>query len=97
MEERESVCARKTPFLQIRKKLLQKHEEVGIIRSQPDSYFADLDIEEVKWQLHRLQEVIDTSETEHTLRENPNKPVDSVSLKYGMIMQQVQATVTFLF
>lgn len=39
IEEKGNVCARKIPFLQIRKKLLQKHEELSIIRNQPDAYY----------------------------------------------------------
>lgn len=69
VEEKDRICARKIPFLEIRQKLLKKHEELGIIRGQPDVYFDTMPIEEVKHQLQKLSEPIDSSHTELALRE----------------------------
>ena len=48
VEETDKVGARRIPMLEIRKKLLQKHEALGVIRNQPDSYFDNLQAEEVR-------------------------------------------------
>ena len=69
VEEKGRACARRIPFLQIRKNLLQKHEELGVVRNQPDTYFDTLDTEEVRRKLHELHEPIGSSDTEHELRE----------------------------
>lgn len=54
VEERDRVCARKIPFLEIRQNLLKRHEELGINCGQPDVYFDTLPIKQVKHQLQKL-------------------------------------------
>ena len=69
VEERDRMCARRIPFLQIRENLLNKHEELGIVRDQPDAYFDTMDIEEVRHKLYELHEHTDSSDTEPALRQ----------------------------
>lgn len=45
---RVSFSARKIPINQIRERLLQKHEELGVIRKNSDDYYALLSEEEIK-------------------------------------------------
>lgn len=53
------ITARKIPLLDIREKLLKRHEQLGIMRSDPDDYFATLPEEAVKARLTELHETID--------------------------------------
>ncbi len=45
-ETSNKVYAREIPIMEIRKKLLNKHEQLGIIRNCPDTYFTSLTREE---------------------------------------------------
>lgn len=69
MEENDKVSARRIPMLQIRKKLLQKHEELGVIRNQPDVYFDTLASEDVRRKLFELHVSFSPCETIEVLRE----------------------------
>lgn len=60
-QESTEVYARKIPLLEIRKRLLTHHEELGILRQHPDEYYASLSDEEVKTTLTELHEAIDTT------------------------------------
>lgn len=51
MEENDEVSARRIPLLQIKKKLLQKQEELSVICNQPDVYLDTLESEEVRCRL----------------------------------------------
>jgi hypothetical protein len=53
------VFARKFPLSHIRKELLDKHEHMGLIRDNTDSYFADLTKMELKHKLESLNEKYD--------------------------------------
>ena len=52
--------ARKIPLLEMRKKLLEKHEDLGIIRQHSDNYYATLTADETKLQCTKLHEMIDS-------------------------------------
>jgi len=41
-ETTKQISAREIPIKHIRQKLLRKHEKLGIIRNNPDDYFASL-------------------------------------------------------
>ena len=69
MEETDKVGARRIPLLEIRKKLLQKHEALGVIRNQPDSYFDNLQAEEVRSRLFELHESFNPCDATEILRE----------------------------
>ena len=56
-------------MLAIRKKLLQKHEALGVIHNQPDSYFANLQTEEVRSRLFELHESFNPCDAIEILRE----------------------------
>ena len=60
IQESFEVNARKIPLLEIRKKLLKKHEDLGIIRQHSDNFYATLTTEEIKLQLTKLHEMIDS-------------------------------------
>ena len=49
------ISSRKIPQQQIRKKLLDKHEKLGIICNDSDEYFANLTQEEIKICLNELK------------------------------------------
>lgn len=51
MKENDEVSARRIPLLQIKKKLLQKQEELSVICNQPDVYLDTLESEEVRCRL----------------------------------------------
>ena len=68
-QEKVEVYARKIPLLEIREKLLQKHEQLSIIRNDPDTYFATLPEEAVKARLVELHETYDSSLGVEDLRE----------------------------
>ena len=69
MEENDEVSARRIPMLQIRKKLLQKHEELGVIRNQPDVYFDTLESEDVRRKLFELLVSFNSCKTIEVLQE----------------------------
>ena len=48
------ISARKISLLEIRKKILEKHESLGILRDSSDFYFQNLSPEEVNSQLRNL-------------------------------------------
>ncbi len=54
-----TFCARKIELLDIRKKMLSKHEKMGIIRNCSDEYFDSLSDVMVKSRLKELGEVVD--------------------------------------
>jgi len=49
--------------MHIRQKLLEKHERLGIIRNNPDNYFANLSEEDTKSRLAELGESYDPKMT----------------------------------
>lgn len=53
------ITARKIPPLDIREKLLKRHEQLGIMQSDPDDYFATLPEEAVKARFTKLHETIE--------------------------------------
>ena len=55
--------AREIPIMNIRQKLLEKHERLGIIRNNPDNYFASLSEEDTKSRLAELGESYDSKMT----------------------------------
>ena len=67
--ESTDVYARKIPLLEIRERLLKQHEELGIVRQNPDEYYATLSEEVVKTKLTELHETIDPILTPEELRE----------------------------
>ena len=66
VEKDNDVCARKIPFIQIREKLLQRHEELGLLRIHPDEYFDNLQEAEIQ---ARLQELVEDHIPEDTTTE----------------------------
>ena len=65
VEASDSVFAHKIRLLDIRHKLMAKHEELGLIRNKPDEYYDKLSIPELKRLLEALGESIaDMQETE---------------------------------
>ena len=67
--ESTDVYARKIPLLEIRERLLKQHKELGIVRQNPDAYYATLSEEVVKTKLTELHETIDPTLTPEELRE----------------------------
>ena len=55
-EEKYQVKAQKIPLLEIRRRLLKHHEELGLIRNKPDEYYDKLTIDEQRLQLKALGE-----------------------------------------
>ena len=49
-----NISARKIPLRKIRKNLLKKHEEIGILRNKTDEYFANISLEQIKSRLDEL-------------------------------------------
>lgn len=68
-QESTDVYACKILLLEIRERLLQKHEEIGILRNHPDEYYATLPEETVKATLRELHESVDKSLSSEHLRE----------------------------
>ena len=65
VETSNSVYAHKIRLLDIRQKLLTKHEELGLIRNKPDQYYDKLPIQELKSLLEALGEnIANMQETE---------------------------------
>jgi len=68
VEKDNNVCARKIPFIQIREKLLQQHEELGLLH--PDEYFDNVQEAETQATLQELSKVhIPEDTTTETLHE----------------------------
>lgn len=67
-QENTEVKARKIPLLEIRKRLLEKQENLGIIRQHPDEYYATLPLANIKAHLSELHETIDPESSEKNLR-----------------------------
>ena len=57
VEEEFTVSGRKIPLLEIRKRLLWKHEKEGLIRKHSDEHYNNMTDEEVRKQLTQLEEV----------------------------------------
>ena len=53
-EECCSFSAQKMKLIDIRKKLTQKHEELGLVRKQPDCYYDSLSHNDIQTKLHKL-------------------------------------------
>ena len=62
------VNARKIPLIEIRKKLLDKHEELGLMRLHSDEYYTALSTDVVKEKLLELHEHIEAHMSEEQLR-----------------------------
>jgi len=56
-------------MLHIRKRLLEKHEQMGLIRDYPDSHFTQLTEEEIKTTLQQLNESYDPTCTIEELQQ----------------------------
>lgn len=67
-ETNNKVCAREIPIVDIRKRLLHKHEQLGIIRNYPDTYFASLTREECCTKLWELNENTTQTMTDQELQ-----------------------------
>ena len=63
------VSARKFSLLKIREKLLIKHQEMKLIRDQPDEYFDTLSAEQVKLRLKELHHTFSPCNSTEELRE----------------------------
>jgi len=63
------VSARKIPFLEIRQKLLKKHEEMKLVRNQPDEYFDALSAEQIEQKLRELDHTVYDKSTDDLRRE----------------------------
>jgi len=62
-ETTKRISAREIPIKHIRQKLLNKHEKLGIVRNNPDDYFASLFEEDTKSRLTELGESYDSKMT----------------------------------
>ena len=62
------VSARKIPLLEIRKKLLQQHEQLGIMRDDSDSYLNSLRRDEITAQLNSFSILYSAEEDTESLR-----------------------------
>ena len=69
VEKDNNVCARKIPFIQIREKLLQQHEELGLLCIHPDEYFDNVQETETQATLQKLSKVHIPEDTTETLHE----------------------------
>ena len=70
-ETTKQTSAREIPIIHIRQKLLEKHEKLGIIRNNPDNYFASLSEEDTKSRLTELGEYdsqMTIQEAQHKLK-----------------------------
>ena len=68
-EETIEVTARKIPLYDIRRRLLERHEELGLIRQHPDEYYAALSSGEIKEMLIKLHEHVEPNMSDEELRE----------------------------
>ena len=68
-EVTKDIHAREIPIWDIRKKLLTKHEQLGITRDYPDIYFKSLTREECCAKLQELSETIDPTLTDEQLQQ----------------------------
>lgn len=57
-EETIEVKARKIPLIEIRKRLLEKHEDLGLIRQHPDEYYDTLSPKQIYKRLYELHEQV---------------------------------------
>ena len=72
-EETTQVTARKIPLIGIRRELLKRHEELGLIRQYPDEYYETLTVEQIKKRLFELHEQVESDLTVSELREKLKK------------------------
>ena len=63
------VSARKIPLLEIREKLLKKHQEMKLFRDQADEHFDALSAEEIKTRLKELHHTFSADNSTEELRE----------------------------
>ena len=61
--------ARKIPLTEIRRRLLQEHEQLGLIRAHPDEYYTTLSREQVEKRLLELHELVESDWTTDELIE----------------------------
>ena len=59
-QETAEVSARKIPLIDIWRRLLEKHEQLGLIREHPDEYYATLSEEELQQRLFELHEQVES-------------------------------------
>ena len=63
------LFARHIKLLDLRKKLLQEHERLGLIRNYSESHFEDISIEDVKVMLTMHGEAFEPKSSEPLLRQ----------------------------
>ena len=63
IEESVEVSARKVPLYEIRRRLLEKHENLGVIQQHSDEYYNTLSTEEIKKILIELHERVELNLT----------------------------------
>ena len=73
IEESVEVSARKVPLHKIRRRLLEKHENLGVIRQHSDEYYNTLSTEEIKKILIELHERVELNLTIEELRDKLKK------------------------
>lgn len=49
------MSGRKTPLLDIRKRLLEEHEKEGLVRDHSDVHYEEMTLEEIKNRLKELE------------------------------------------
>ncbi len=83
-EESKQFSARKIPVLTIREKLLQKHEELGLLRNLSDEHLTSLTRDALQTRLQELHEAFQPEDTVEHLRNSLTSISRQRHLKYGM-------------